>query len=163
MKGGEEMIKKALIFSLVVIMTLVASVNPVSAQEDTEKTDNTQTTETQKHSKCKREKKQETSEPENAIGKDAAKEKALTDAGLSTDQIKKIKARVSSAEDGTVIYKVGFVFEGQKYSYQIDALTGAIISKSNEEFTKKAFKAKEKPAGKQKEKSSDSSTSEPTL
>ena len=157
------MIKKALIFSLVVIMTLVASVNPVSAQEDTDKTDNTQTTETQKHSKCKREKKQETAEPENAIGKDAAKEKALTDARLSANQIKKIKARVSSAEDGTVIYKVGFVFEGQKCSYQIDALTGAIISKSNEEFTKKAFNAKEKPAGKQKDTGSDTSTSEPTL
>ena len=157
------MIKKALILSLAVVMALLVTVNPVSAEENT---DDTKTVETQRHSKSKRKRKQETAEPENAIGKDAAKEKALTDAGLSTDQIKRIKARVSSTEDGTVIYKVGFVFEGQKYSYQIDALTGAIISKSSEEFAKKETKAsntKVRPADKQKDKCSDSSISEPVL
>ena len=103
----------------------------------------------------KREKKQETAEPENAIGKDAAKAKALADAGLTADQIKKVRAHVSETEDGTIIYKVGFVFEGQKYSYQIDALNGTIISKSNKEYTAKASKdlnGKVKQAGKQKDK-----------
>ena len=156
------MIRKVLIFSIALITTLVVSINKVSAQENIDKTEtDTQTTETKKHSNGKKQKKKETAEPENAIGKDAAKEKALTDAGLSSDQIKKIKARVSTTEDGTVIYKVGFVFEGQKYSYQIDALTGTIINKTSEEFTRKALK--EKPAGKNKETNSDSSNSEPSL
>lgn len=156
------MIKKVLIFSIVAIMTLVFTTNAVYAHDNVESTDtDTQTTETKKYSKGKKQEKKETAEPENAIGKDAAKEKALTDAGLSSDQIKKIKARVSTTEDGTVIYKVGFVFEGQKYSYQIDALTGTIINKSSEEFTRKALK--EKPAGKNKETNSDSSSLEPSL
>ena len=156
------MIKKALMFSLALIMTLVVSVSTVSAQENVEKTEtDTQTTETKKHSNGKKQKKKETAEPENAIGKDAAKQKVLVDAGFTADQIKKIKARVSTTEDGTVIYKVSFVFEGQKYSYQINALTGTIINKSTEEFTKKPLK--EKPAGKNKDANSDSNTIEPSL
>ena len=71
-------------------------------------------------------KKQEAAEPENAIGKDAAKEKALSDAGLSAEQVEKIRARVSES-DGTAVYKVHFTYEGQRYSYRIDALSGEIL------------------------------------
>ena len=71
-------------------------------------------------------KKQEAAEPENAIGKDAAKEKALADAGLSTEQVKKVRARVSES-DGTSVYKVHFTYDGQRYSYRIDALSGEIL------------------------------------
>ena len=167
MKGGEEMIKRILIFSLAVIMTMSIAMNPVYAEDDAEKVENdTQTAETQRHSKGKREKKQETVEPEDAIGKDAAKSKALADVGLTADQIKKIRARVSETEDGTIIYKVGFVFEGQKYSYQIDALNGTIISKSNKNFTAKASKdlnGKVKSAGKQKDKDLENSSSDQSL
>ena len=73
-------------------------------------------------------KKQETVEPENAIGKDAAKEKALSDAGLSAEQVEKVRARVSES-DGTAVYKVHFTYEGQRYSYRIDALSGEILDK----------------------------------
>ena len=73
-------------------------------------------------------KKQEAAEPENAIGKDAAKEIALADAGLSAEQVEKVRARVSDA-DGTVVYKVHFTYDGQRYSYRIDALSGEIIDK----------------------------------
>ena len=167
MKGGEEMIKKALIFSLALLMSLVVSFNTISAQDNIEKTETeTETTETKKHPKGKKHKKVEIAEPENAIGKDVAKEIVLNDVGLSADQIKKIKAHVSNTEDGIVIYKIKFIFEGQKYSYQIDALTGTIINKSNEEFTKKSldeFKAKEKPTTKNKDKNSDSNSLEPSL
>ena len=74
-----------------------------------------------------------TEEPEGAIGKDAAKEKALSDAGLSADQAGKVRATVSESEDGTVIYKVRFTCDGTKYSYQIDALTGKILDRKSEE------------------------------
>ena len=68
--------------------------------------------------------------PENAIGRDAAKEKALSDAGVTAEQAGKVKARLSRLDDGTVIYKVSFTCDGQKYSYQIDAVSGAIVDKS---------------------------------
>ena len=79
--------------------------------------------------------KSSVAEPENAIGKDAAKEKALTDAGVTAEQAGKVKARVSQTDDGTVIYKVRFNYDGQRYSYQIDAITGAILDKSSEAAT----------------------------
>ncbi len=82
-----------------------------------------------------RQKKQEVAEPENAIGKDAAKEKALSDAGLTAEQTGKVRSRVSTLEDGTVIYKVRFTYDGQKYSYKINAVTGEIVDKSNEAVT----------------------------
>lgn len=80
----------------------------------------------------KRGEKSSVAEPENAIGKDAAKEAALADAGLTSEQAGKIKARVSQTDDGTVIYKVRFTYDGQCRHYQIDAATGAILDKSTE-------------------------------
>ena len=76
-------------------------------------------------------KKEEAAEPEGAIGKDAAREKALSDAGLTEEQVGRIRARVSDS-DGTTVYKVRFTCDGQKYSYQIDAMTGAILDKRKE-------------------------------
>ena len=85
--------------------------------------------------RSRRPKREKVAEPENAIGKDAAKEKALADAGLTSDQTGKVRSRVSKLEDGTVIYKVRFTYDGQKYSYRIDAVTGEILEKSNEAAT----------------------------
>ena len=87
------------------------------------------------HSHSKSGRKLSVAEPENAIGKDAAKEKALADAGVTAEQAGKVKARVTQLDDGTVIYKVKFTYDGQKYSYQINATTGAIVSKSTEAAT----------------------------
>ena len=77
-------------------------------------------------------KKEEVAEPENAIGKDAAKEKALADAGIAADTAGKVRARLSTLEDGTVVYKVKFTVDSQKYSYKIDAVSGNIVDKSTE-------------------------------
>lgn len=71
-------------------------------------------------------------EPENAIGRDAAAEKALLDAGLTAEQASSVRTRASCLDDGTVIYRVRFVYEGQCYHYQVDALSGAITGKSVE-------------------------------
>ena len=74
-------------------------------------------------------KPEEPEAPENAIGKDAAKQIALSDAGLSSEQVEKVKARLSD-KDGTLVYKVGFCYDGQKYSYKIDPVSGDILDKS---------------------------------
>jgi len=89
---------------------------------------------------CKREKKQEVEEPENAIGKDAAKAKALEDAGVTAEQTGKVRSHVSQLDDGTVIYKVRFTCDGKRYSYQINATTGAVIDKSTEAVTEDTAK-----------------------
>ena len=98
-------------------------------------------------------KKQEIAEPENAIGRDKAKETALNDAGIAADSAAKIKARVSQSDDGTVVYKVSFVKDGMKYSYRINAVSGEILEKTSTEAndlttsaTKSGKKAKETTA-----------------
>lgn len=72
---------------------------------------------------------EQSAEPENAIGRDAAKEAALADAGLTSDQVEKVRARVSG-KDGTILYRVSFRYDGQKYSFKIDPLTGEILDKT---------------------------------
>ncbi len=78
---------------------------------------------------------EEAAEPENAIGRDAAKEKALSDAGVTEDQAGRVMAHVSTLDDGTVIYKVRFICNETGYSYQINAVSGAIVDKSSEAVT----------------------------
>ena len=86
-------------------------------------------------------KKQEAAEPENAIGKDAAKEKALADAGLSADQVEKLRARVSES-DGSTAYKVRFTYGGQRYSYRIDALSGEILDQKVSDASEETSRGK---------------------
>ena len=108
-------------------------------------------------------KKQEAAEPENAIGKDAAKEKALADAGLSAEQAEKVRARVSDA-DGTTVYKVRFTYGGQRYSYHIDALSGEILDQkvtdASEEPSHGKHGAKD---GSKRSKASDEAAQETTV
>ena len=85
-------------------------------------------------------KKEEVAEPENAVGKDAAKEKALADAGIAADAAGKVRARLTTLEDGTVVYKVKFTVDSQKYSYKINAVSGEIVDKSTETVTEDATK-----------------------
>ncbi len=73
-----------------------------------------------------------TAEPEGAIGKDAAKEAALADAGAEAEG--HVRGRYTE-KDGTGIYKVTFKAGGQRYKYRIDAMTGEILDKSVTEIT----------------------------
>ena len=91
--------------------------------------------ETQKRTRHGRRGGEKVAEPEGAVGKDAAKSAALADAGVTAEQAGKVKSRVSQLDDGTVIYKVRFTCDGQRYSYQIDAATGAVLDKTVEEAT----------------------------
>lgn len=83
------------------------------------------------------ERPEEPAEPENAIGKEAAKNIALSDAGIAADQVNKVRAMVCD-KDGTVVYKVRFTCDGQRYSYRIDPLTGEILSRTVEEVSENA-------------------------
>jgi len=73
-----------------------------------------------------------TAEPEGVIGKDAAKEAALSDAGAEAEG--HVRGRYTE-KDGTGIYKVTFKSGGQRYKYRIDAMTGEILEKSVTEIT----------------------------
>ena len=73
-----------------------------------------------------------TAEPEGVIGKDAAKEAALSDAGVEAEG--HVRGRYTE-KDGTGIYKVTFKSGGQRYKYRIDAMTGEILEKSVTETT----------------------------
>ena len=73
-----------------------------------------------------------TAEPEGVIGKDAAKEAALADAGIEAEG--HVRGRYTE-KDGTGIYKVTFKTGGQRYKYRIDAMTGEILEKSVTEIT----------------------------
>ena len=86
----------------------------------------------QRGSHGRHERPAEAEEPENAIGKDAAKQAALEDAGLTAEAVEKLRARVSD-KDGTTVYKVSFRYEGMKYSYRIDPLSGEILKKTVKE------------------------------
>lgn len=87
-----------------------------------------------RHGRGSGERHEEPAEPENAIGKDAAKELALSDAELTAEQVKRERARLSD-KDGTLVYKVSFKYDGQKYSYMIDPESGEILDKTVSEAT----------------------------
>lgn len=104
-------------------VSAVAASAAEAAQEATEEA--AQTEKRKSHGK-----KEKVAEPENAVGKDAAKEAALKDAGVTAEEAGRIRSRVSETEDGTVVYKVRFSSDGAYYSYRIDALTGEVIEKT---------------------------------
>ncbi len=68
-----------------------------------------------------------TAEPEGVIGKEAAKEAALADAGTQAEG--HVRGRYTE-KDGTGIYKVTFKAGSQRYKYRIDAMTGEILDMS---------------------------------
>ena len=69
--------------------------------------------------------------PDGAIGKDAAKEAALEEAGLTAEDVGHIHARYSETAGG---YKVRFKTETVKYKITVDVMTGAILESTAEEI-----------------------------
>lgn len=65
------------------------------------------------------------------IGEDAAKEAALTDAGLTESEVTGLRVQLD-VDDGVTVYEVEFYQGGNEYDYEINATTGAIIAKSVE-------------------------------
>ena len=63
------------------------------------------------------------------IGIDAAKEAALSDAGVSADGAEFSTAGLDS-RNGVFYYAVDFTENGVNYEYDIDALTGVVIERA---------------------------------
>lgn len=61
------------------------------------------------------------------IGEDKAKKIALTDAGLKASQVTMIQCKLEK-DDGHWQYDVEFYTGSQEYDYEIDAITGTILS-----------------------------------
>lgn len=69
------------------------------------------------------------------IGADAAKSAALSDAGVSADQVWFTEVRMDY-EDGTAVYEIEFHTSTHEYEYEINAKTGAVYSREMEAYSK---------------------------
>ena len=65
------------------------------------------------------------------IGESAAKEIAFTDAGISAEQVQYLWSKMDY-DDGKAVYDVEFVVNGVEYDYEIDAVSGTILSVDQE-------------------------------
>ena len=99
-----------------------------------------------KHDNKTKDSKQKVDEPENAIGKDAAEEKALADAGVTEEQAGKVRIHTAQLDDETIVYKVKFTYNDMKYSYQINATSGEVVEKTSEAVTENTTKSKKDAA-----------------
>ena len=68
---------------------------------------------------------------EAQITLEAAKEAALTDAGVTADEVTYTKAKLDR-EDGVLVYEIAFCTATHEYEYEINASTGVICSKKKE-------------------------------
>ena len=68
---------------------------------------------------------------EGEISESRAKEIALADAGITEADVLAILAK-RDFDDGRIVYDVDFYSQNQEFDYEIDAVTGAIISRDFE-------------------------------
>ena len=68
---------------------------------------------------------------EQLIGLEEAKNKALTDAGVSAGNATFIKAKLEH-DDGAPVYELEFLTVNAEYEYKIHAATGAVLEKESE-------------------------------
>lgn len=64
--------------------------------------------------------------PAGDIGEEAAKEAALSHAGLTASQVRKLKADYDY-DNGIAVYEVEFEYNDYDYEYKIDAATGTVL------------------------------------
>lgn len=62
------------------------------------------------------------------IGAIAARDIAFADAGINRDKVTDLEVELDT-DDGLIVYEIEFVVEGCEYEYEIDAKSGAILSK----------------------------------
>lgn len=74
---------------------------------------------------------EEPSADKNLISEDEAKKIALKDAGLTEDQTSGIRIKLDK-DDGVRQYEVEFYADDKEYDYEIDAVSGDILSKDTD-------------------------------
>lgn len=67
----------------------------------------------------------------SAIGSEAAKSCAFTDAGVNESEVQSLKVEIDY-DNGQYVYEVDFVADGIKYEYDIKAHDGTIVKKTTE-------------------------------
>lgn len=67
------------------------------------------------------------------IGEDAAKDAALTDAGLSASDVTFTKVALDT-DDGIAVYDIGFYSDTYEYEYEINAASGAVVERQQKAF-----------------------------
>ena len=126
--------KRWLALLVAAVLTVSVMSVPAFAANSTEPEAETSAADsTEKSCRARHGRKSKPAEPENAVGKDVAKERALTDAGVSAEEAGRVKARVVEPEDGTVVYRVSFSSGELWYCYKIEAVTGEILNKTTED------------------------------
>ena len=80
------------------------------------------------------------------IGKEKAKAVALSDAKVSETDARNIKCK-KATDDGRTVYEIKFTVNGTEYEYEIDAVTGRILDKDQEESEKSPSKKTSAPDG----------------
>ena len=65
------------------------------------------------------------------IGRAAAEQAALNDAGLTAAQVTGLKAEFEN-EDGFKYYEVSFIYQAMEYEYAVDALTAQVLHVKSE-------------------------------
>ena len=65
------------------------------------------------------------------IGRAAAEQAALNDAGLTAAQVTGLKAEFEN-EDGFKYYEVSFIYQAMEYEYAVDALTAKVLHVKSE-------------------------------
>ena len=65
------------------------------------------------------------------IGRAAAEQAALNDAGLTAAQVTGLKAEFEN-EDGFKYYEVSFIYNAMEYEYAIDAASGQVLHMKSE-------------------------------
>lgn len=67
----------------------------------------------------------------DCIGRDAATEAALSDAGFTRQQVRAIDCGYEN-DDGFRYYDVTFIYDTTEYEYAVDAVTGEILNVKTE-------------------------------
>ncbi len=114
--------------------------NELNAEQLTNNAENSNSNSTQKDEKKNNENTQKEStqtDSSNLISLETAKNKALSNAGVSASKCTFTKAKLE-IDDGIKVYDIEFNTSDKEYEYEIDAKTGEILSKDIDNINEKS-------------------------
>lgn len=108
-----------------------ANENIVSDSQNTNGNGNTNTTTSNNNNQMKPDAGANSSD--DKIGIEAAKKAALKDAGLAASEVTFTREKLDR-EDGVLVYDIEFYTSSMEYEYEINASTGAVVSRDSEKY-----------------------------